>query len=60
MILKDLILNVIILEIDTIWLQKLTTILSIALLIMIVLCALNIYKVYQLKKEIKRLKTKQS
>jgi len=58
MILKDLILNVIILEIDTIWLQKLTTILSIALLIMIVLCALNIYKVYQLKKEIKRLKTK--
>jgi hypothetical protein len=58
MILKDLILNVIILEIDTIWLQKLTTILSIALLIMIVLCTLNIYKVYQLKKEIKRLKTK--
>ncbi|TVZ46671.1 hypothetical protein JM82_1250 [Olleya sp. Hel_I_94] len=52
-------LNVIISEIDTIWLQKLTTILSIALLIMIVLCALNIYKVYQLKKEIKRLKTKQ-
>ena len=58
MILKDLILNVIILEIDTIWLQKLTTILSIALLIMIVLCNLNFYKVYQLKKEIKRLKTK--
>ena len=58
MILKDLILNVIILEIDTIWLQKLTTILSIALLIMIVLCTLSIYKVYQLKKGMKRLKTK--
>ncbi len=38
--------------------EKIITILSIALITMTVLVALNIYKVYQLKKEIKLLKTK--
>ncbi|WP_292944932.1 hypothetical protein [Olleya sp. UBA1516] len=38
--------------------EKLITILAIALITMTSLVALNIYKVYQLKKEIKRLKTK--
>jgi hypothetical protein len=36
--------------------EKMTTILAIAFITMTVLVTLNIYKVYQLKKEIKRLK----
>ena len=36
--------------------EKVVTILAIALITMTILVALNIYKVYQLKKEVKRLK----
>ena len=41
---------------DVIWLEKLTSILSYSLLVLFCLLIISVYKIFQLKKEIKTLK----